>query len=200
TNARPVGDLNYPGYSGLGPHGGAIAQPDYPTPAKAGNPGLIRPKFQSTSVAAKIFDLTRQVDRRIRQIRSLALAATAADLRAHHDLLVGHRFVSSTGWAHLRHIPRYLEGIGIRLDTLDAGGALQRDGLNMQTVQALENDYTTLMDRAPAGVPVPRAITDIFWQLQELRVSLFAQQLGTATRVSEKRVRQAIGAAEAQLS
>src|SRR5699024_12220126 len=104
------------------------------------------------------------------------------------------------GWAHLHHIPGYLEGIGIRLDTLDACGALQRGGLNMQTVQALESDYTTLMDRAPAGVPVPRAITEIFWQLQDLRVSLFAQSLGTATRVSEKRVRQAIGAAEAHLS
>src|SRR5699024_11473234 len=105
-------------------------------------------------VVAKILDLSRQVDRRIRQIRSLALAATAADLRAHHDQLVGHRFVSSTGWAHLRHIPRYLEGIGIWLDTLDAGGELQRDGLNMQTVQALENNYTTLMERAPSGEPI----------------------------------------------
>src|SRR5699024_7142206 len=131
---------------------------------------------------------------------SLALAATAADLRAHHDQLVGHRFVSSTGWAHLRHIPRYLEGIGIRLDTLDAGGALQRDGLNMQTVQALENDYTTLIDRASAGLPVPRAISGILWQLQELRITLFAPQLGTGPRCSENRVRQGIGAAEAQLS
>src|SRR5699024_9154082 len=121
-----------------------------------------------TSVVAKILDISRQVDRRIRQIRSLALAATAADLRSRHYQLVGHRFVSSTGWAHLRHIPRYLEGIGIRLDTLDAGGALQRDRLNIQTVQALENDYITLMDRAPTGIPIARAITDIFWQLQEL--------------------------------
>src|SRR5699024_4701219 len=155
---------------------------------------------QVTSVVAKILDLSRQVDRRIRQIRSLALAATAADLRAQHARLVEHRFVSSTGWAHLRHIPRYLEGIGIRLDTLDAGGALQRDGLNMRSVQSLEHDYAALMDQAPAGVPTPSVITEIFWLLQELRISLFAQQLGTATRVSEKRVRQAIQAAETQLA
>src|SRR5699024_8928214 len=101
---------------------------DYQQLAKAVHQELIDTTIQCTSVVAKIVDLSRQVDRRIRQIRSLALAATAADLRAHHDQLVGHRFVSSTGWAHLRHIPRYLEGIGIRLDTLDAGGALQRDG------------------------------------------------------------------------
>ena len=200
NSAALVADCTYTAIDALVPDDAPMTKQAYQQVAEAVQQELIDTTFQVTSVVAKILDLSRQVDRRIRQIRSLALAATAADLRAHHDRLVGHRFVSSTGWAHLRHIPRYLEGIGIRLDTLDAGGALQRDGLNMQTVQALEQDYATLLDQAPAGVPTPSAITEIFWLLQELRISLFAQQLGTATRVSEKRVRQAIGAAETQLS
>lgn len=161
---------------------------------------LIDTTFKVTTVVATILNLSREVDRRIRKIRSLALAAAAADLRAHHDQLVGHQFVSGTGWANLRHLPRYLEGIGLRMDKLEAGGALQRDGLNMQVMHTLEKEYEDLKQQAPVGVPMPVAIREIFWQLQELRISLFAQELGTATSVSEKRLRQAIKAAAAQLA
>jgi ATP-dependent helicase HrpA len=89
--------------------------------------------------------------------------------------------------------------MSLRMDKLDAGGALQRDGLNMQVVNGLEKAYEDLKAQAPTGVPTPAAIQEIFWLLQELRVSLFAQELGTATSVSEKRLRQAIKAAAASL-
>src|SRR5699024_5478223 len=125
--------------------------------------------------------------------------AAAADLRAQHDQLIGPKFVSATGWAQLRHLPRYLQAMNLRIDKLDAGGALQRDGLNTQVVHGLEKAYEDLKAQAPAGVPTPAAIQEIFWSLQELRVSLFAQELGTASSVSEKRLRQAIKAAAAQL-
>ena len=161
---------------------------------------LIDTTFKVTTVVSKILYLSRDVDRRIRKIRSLSLAAAASDLRTHHDQLVGGHFVSKTGWAHLRHVPRYLEGIGLRMDKLDAGGALQRDGLNMQVAQTLEKEYADIKRQAPTGVPTPPAISEIFWQLQELRISLFAQELGTATSVSEKRLRQAMKAAAAQLA
>lgn len=153
-----------------------------------------------TKVVAEILNLSRDADRRIRKIRSLSLAAAAADLRAQHDALIQHNFVSQTGWEHLRHLPRYLKAMIMRMDKLDAGGALQRDGLNMQVVQELEKAYENLKAQAPTGVPIPVVIHEIFWLLQELRVSYFAQELGTATSVSEKRLRQAIKAAEASLS
>ena len=158
---------------------------------------LIDTTFNVTTVVAEILNLSREVDRRIRKIRSLALAATAADLRAQHDQLIGPKFVSTTGWTQVRHLPRYLQAMNQRMDKLDAGGALQRDGLNMQVVQELEQAYEDLKTQAPAGVPTPAAIQQIFWLLQELRVSLFAQELGTASSVSEKRLRQAIKSAAA---
>lgn len=160
---------------------------------------LIDTTFNVTTVVAEILNLSREVDRRIRKIRSLALAAAAADLRAQHDQLIGPKFVSTTGWTHLRHLPRYLQAMNLRMDKLDAGGALQRDGLNTQAVHELEHAYEDLKTQAPAGVPTPAAIQEIFWLLQELRVSLFAQELGTAASVSEKRLRQAIKAAAAAL-
>ena len=121
-----------------------------------------------------------------------------SDLRAQHDQLIGPKFVSTTGWTQVRHLPRYLQAMNQRMDKLDAGGALQRDGLNMQVVQELEQAYEDLKTQAPAGVPTPAAIQQIFWLLQELRVSLFAQELGNASSVSEKRLRQAIKSAQPQ--
>lgn len=160
---------------------------------------LIDTTFKVTTVVAEILNLSRDVDRRIRKIRSLSLAAAATDLRTQHDTLIQRNFVSLTGWANLRHVPRYLQAMLLRMEKLDAGGALQRDGLNMQSIHALEKAFEDLKAQAPTGVPTPAAIQDIFWLLQELRVSLFAQELGTATSVSEKRLRQAIKAAEAAL-
>ena len=160
---------------------------------------LIDTTFKVTKVVADILNLSRDVDRSIRKIRSLALAAAAADLRAQHEQLIGPNFVSATGWAQLRHLPRYLQAMKLRMEKLDAGGALQRDGLNMQVVHGLEQAYGDLKAQAPAGVPTPAAIQEIFWLLQEFRVSLFAQELGTAASVSEKRLRQAIKAAAALL-
>lgn len=161
---------------------------------------LIETTFKVTTVVAEILNLSRDVDRRIRKIRSLTLAAAAADLRAQHEQLVGHTFVSQTGWSQLRHLPRYLKAMQLRMDKLDAGGGLQRDGLHMQLVHNLEDSYQDLKAQAPVGVPTPVTIQEIFWLLQELRVSLFAQELGTAMSVSEKRLRQAIKAARDSLA
>ena len=199
NSAALVADCTRTAIDALLPESLPMRQRDYQRVAQTVQEHLIDTTFQVTSVVATILNLSRDVDRRIRKIRSLSLAAAAADLRNHHDQLVARRFVSGTGWANLRHVPRYLEGIGLRMDKLDAGGALQRDGLNMQLVQGLEKEYESLKERAPEGVPTPVAISDLFWQLQELRVSLFAQELGTATSVSEKRFRQALKAAEASL-
>lgn len=200
NSAALVADCTRTAIDVLVPEELPMTQQAYQRLAQTVQEELIDTTFKVTTVVANILNLSRDADRRIRKIRSLSLAAAAADLRAHHDQLVGGYFVSRTGWANLRHVPRYLEGIGLRMDKLDAGGALQRDGLNMQVVQSLEQDYENLKQQAPTGVPMPAAISEIFWQLQELRISLFAQELGTATSVSEKRVRQAMKTIAAQFA
>lgn len=201
TSAALVADCTRTAIDALVPADGVpMTQQAYRKLATTVQQDLIETTFEVTTVVAKILDLSREVDRRIRKIRSLSLAGAATDLRSQHDQLVGKNFVWKTGWDKLRHLPRYLEGMSMRIDKLDAGGALQRDGLNMQTVQALEQDYAAVKERAPQSVPTPAAVTELFWQLQELRVSLFAQELGTATSVSEKRLRQALKAAEAELA
>jgi ATP-dependent helicase HrpA len=65
----------------------------------------------------------------------------------------------------------------------------------MDRVHAVEDAWHEALDALPRSVPVPTALAEVRWMLQELRVSLFAQQLGTAHPVSEKRILQAIAAA-----
>ena len=66
----------------------------------------------------------------------------------------------------------------------------------MVVITELEDDYAGLCARFPAG-PLPQAVAEVGWLLEELRVSLFAQSLGTAVPVSAKRVRVAMQACEA---
>ncbi|WP_251979045.1 ATP-dependent RNA helicase HrpA [Salinicola avicenniae] len=116
---------------------------------------------------------------------SLALALTYSDLRAQMQRLVYPGFVREAG-AWLKHYPRYMQAAEIRLEK--APRDRRRDQLSMQQVQEWE---TRLDARREAthrdGIP-DEALVEFGWWLQEWRVSLFAQQLGTLESVSEKRL------------
>ena len=64
----------------------------------------------------------------------------------------------------------------------------------MLKVQSVEQEYQQLKNKLPKGQPVPVEVCDIRWMLEELRVSFFAQTLGTPYPISDKRVSQAIQA------
>lgn len=157
---------------------------------------LIDRVFAVTRVVEQALRLAAQVRRRVKATRSLSMAAAVSDIRAQVDQLIFSGFVATTGWRHLQHLPRYLQAMLTRLDRLDAGGALQRDGLNMQVVQGLEDRYDDAVSAVPEGIPVPEELAEVRWLIEELRVSFFAQDLGTAVSVSEKRVRQALQRAQ----
>ncbi|MFM9916725.1 MAG: ATP-dependent RNA helicase HrpA [Rhizobacter sp.] len=98
--------------------------------------------------------------------------------------LVPKRFVAVTPWAQLAHLPRYLKAIVMRLDKLRADPA--RDALRLAELRPLETRYTRhLAERK--GVTDAR-LDEFRWLLEELRVSLFAQELRTPQPVSVKRL------------
>jgi ATP-dependent helicase HrpA len=106
------------------------------------------------------------------------------DVQAQLQRLVGKRFVSTTPWAQLHHLPRYLKGITLRLDKLRADPA--RDAQRMAELRPVEQRYMrTLSDRKGA---VDARLTEYRWLLEELRVSFFAQELRTPQPVSAKRL------------
>ncbi|MGQ3093024.1 MAG: ATP-dependent RNA helicase HrpA [Roseateles sp.] len=106
------------------------------------------------------------------------------DITAQLQRLVPKRFALDTPWSQLQHLPRYLKAITTRLDKLRADPA--RDTRLMSEVKPLEQRYTRRLAELK-GVRDAR-LDDFRWQLEELRVSLFAQELRTPQPVSVKRL------------
>ncbi len=123
---------------------------------------------------------------------SAAQADAIADIRAQLDRLLPDGFVTSTGAAHLSDLTRYLTAVGRRLERLPQG--LNADRERMARVHAVQDAY----DELRQALSQPRAaaddVRDIARMIEELRVSLWAQQLGTARPVSEQRIYRAIDA------
>jgi ATP-dependent helicase HrpA len=111
----------------------------------------------------------------------------AQDVRRQIDALVQEGFLTTTPWAWLRHYPRYFLAIAYRLDKLQHGGH-QRDE---QALQRLEPWITAHDQRAVAHRQrgaVDRQLVLFRWMVEEFRVSVFAQQLGTSIPVSWQRL------------
>ena len=110
--------------------------------------------------------------------------------RAQLAALVHPGFVTETGARRMPDLLRYLQALGRRLDALPGDAARDRDRTGV--VQRLAAE----VDGAVAALPPDRRHDDdvaaLRWMLQELRVSLFAQSLGTAGPISEQRIRKAL--------
>jgi ATP-dependent helicase HrpA len=108
----------------------------------------------------------------------------ADDIAAQLQRLVGKRFLVATDWAALLHLPRYLKAVVLRLDKLRTDPA--RDAQRLAELRPLEQRWV----RRTADLKgAPHARMDEYrWLLEELRVSLFAQELRTPQPVSPKRL------------
>jgi len=122
-----------------------------------------------------------------------AQAEAIADVRAHLDRLLPPRFVTRTGAAHLTDLVRYLTAIRRRLDQLPH--AINADRERMARVHAVEDAYQNFAGALPSARRTAADVGDIARQIEEFRVSLWAQQLGTPRPVSEQRIYRAIDAA-----
>jgi ATP-dependent helicase HrpA len=137
-----------------------------------------------------VLSLAREVERGIGTLTAPPVAAMAADLRAQLGSLVYAGFVADTGLSRLPHLRRYLRAMLQRIEK--APGALARDAQSQETVDRVEEAYADLLDSL---APVDRRsepVREVGWMVEELRVSLFANSLGTAYPVSEKRIRKAL--------
>jgi ATP-dependent helicase HrpA len=99
-------------------------------------------------------------------------------------------FVAEAGSDRLVDIARYLHAIEHRLDDLRQGSP--RDRERMAQVHALEHRYGALIDAAPADGSQDAELEQIGWMIEELRVSLFAQALGTPSPISATRITKAM--------
>ena len=126
----------------------------------------------------------RELEVELKGTSSLALLATAADVREQSARLVHAGFVVETGAERLPHLVRYLRAARHRLAKAAENPA--RDADLAWQVHDLENALAAAPGADPAKV------AEIRWLLEELRVSLFAQQLGTPVPVSPQRIRKTL--------
>ncbi|MFK0117211.1 ATP-dependent RNA helicase HrpA [Streptomyces sp. NPDC090994] len=132
-------------------------------------------------------------ERRLKAVRSPALLANLQDVRGQLDALVKPGFVTEAGIRRLPDLMRYLIAADRRLQQMPTGA--QRDTARMEKVHEMRDEYAWLLEQLPRGRPVPQAVLEIRWMIEELRVSYFAHALGTAYPVSDKRIVKAIDAA-----
>ncbi|WP_323101613.1 ATP-dependent RNA helicase HrpA [Intrasporangium sp. YIM S08009] len=126
---------------------------------------------------------------------SPALRPVLADVRAQLRELVRPGFVADTGLARLPDLERYLRAAEHRLEKAPAN--LARDAQSLEQVDLVEGRYADLLESLRPAQRGAREVVDIGWMIEELRVSLFAQTLGTAYSVSPQRVLKAIAKAAA---
>ena len=121
-----------------------------------------------------------------------ALASALDDVRTQFAGLIYPGFIAETGSARLPDLIRYLKAIVRRLDKL--AGEQARDAERMAAVQRVTAEYEAVRKQLPPGARSRPDVRGIRWLIEELRVSLFAQVLGTPGPVSEKRIRAALDA------
>jgi ATP-dependent helicase HrpA len=132
----------------------------------------------------------RSVDKKISRASSPALIVALSDVRGQLERLVHPGFITETGAKRLPDLARYLRGMEQRLDKLGENAARDRSG--MAIVQTLTDEYEKRLRAVPTGKYPSPELLEVRWMLEELRISLFAQTLGTPYPISEKRIRKAL--------
>jgi ATP-dependent helicase HrpA len=140
----------------------------------------------------KVLAALHEVQLQLPSQPTAAQAEAIDDVRAQLDRLLPAGFVRTTGRARLADLTRYLTAIGRRLEALPRG--VDADRQRMARVHGVEDAYDELVRALPSARQETGSVRDIAWQIEELRVSLWAQQLGTPRPVSEQRIYRAIDA------
>ncbi|KQO05010.1 ATP-dependent RNA helicase HrpA [Agreia sp. Leaf244] len=146
--------------------------------------------YATVGVVTTVLSAARDAEKALKGVTSMALLAALGDAREQLKGLIYPGFVSATGTTQLRQLPRYLKALTQRLDKLAENAA--RDRAWMTEVQAATSRYTDAGGRIPLAPHSPPNIVRARWLLEEFRVSLFAQSLGTAEPVSMQRIQKAL--------
>ena len=112
--------------------------------------------------------------------------AALQDIEAQVKRMMGKRFVAETPFERLQHYPRYFKGIQVRLDKLKADPT--RDARSMAEYAPLWTNYERRLTQLAKLGSIDPQIEQFRWLLEELRISLFAQELRTPVPVSVKRL------------
>jgi ATP-dependent helicase HrpA len=158
---------------------------------------LIRGELNETVVkiaaqVEQVLTAAHGIRKQLKGKMTLELAFAHSDIQVQLDRLIHKGFVTATGASRLPDLLRYIKGIERRMEKVAVDA--NRDRMYMLKVQQTEQAYQQLLGKLAKGQPVPDEIQNVRWMIEELRISYFAQVLGTPYPVSDKRVLQTIEA------
>ena len=151
---------------------------------ETGKPKIIGHAEKIETLFAKVVEEHFGIGRAIAEFKQGALAYVAEDIEKQLAGLLHESFLSETGLVWFTEYPRYLKAISVRLSKAPHMG--DKDKPNTELLSQYWLRYTALDAKAKASDKTE--LQALRWMLEEFRVSLFAQTLGTRIAVSEKRI------------
>ncbi|GBK96180.1 ATP-dependent RNA helicase HrpA [Haemophilus influenzae] len=134
----------------------------------------------------QILTLTYQLNQRLKGKMDFTMAFALSDIKSQLAGLVYQSFVQKSGYDRLPDLQRYLQAVDKRIDKLAQD--VNRDRAAMLRVEQVQQAYQQLLAKLPKSKPISDEVAEIRYMIEELRVSLFAQQLGTKYQISDKRI------------
>ena len=148
--------------------------------------------YQILSHVVRALEASAEADAAVRSHPQASLEETTRDVAAHGKTLLYEGFVSATPASALPHLGRYLRAGAVRIErAASSPGALARDLEDMDRIHQAEAEIAATrqaLERRPYDARRYAALTQARWMAEELRVSMFAQTLGTPNKVSMKRL------------
>jgi ATP-dependent helicase HrpA len=175
------------------PDGLVFTKAEFESVRDAVSATVVDTMFTAVSEVAAVLAAQRSAERALKQANSMSLLAALSDMRQQMERLVFPGFVAVAGLDRLRRIRVYLQGIEARVQKLLQNPG--RDATWMREVTVASDRYTDAGGSFPPAVGVHPELVHARWMLEEFRLSLFAQELGTAETVSLQRITKALAAA-----
>ena len=148
--------------------------------------------YQILSHVVRALEASAEADAAVRSHPQASLEETTRDVARHGKTLLYEGFVSATPTFALPHLGRYLRAGAVRIErAASSPGALGRDLEDMDRIHQAEAEIATTreaLERRPYDARRDAALTQARWMAEEVRVSMFAQTLGTPNKVSMKRL------------
>ena len=148
--------------------------------------------YQILSHVVRALEASAEADAAVRSHPQASLKETTRDVASHGKTLLYEGFVSATPAFVLPHLGRYLRAGAVRIErAASSPGALARDLEDMDRIHQAEAEIAATreaLERRPYDARRDAALTQARWMAEELRVSMFAQTLGTPNKVSMKRL------------
>jgi ATP-dependent helicase HrpA len=152
--------------------------------------GLVDALYSTVTTVTSTMAAYRDAERALRSSTTMSALPALSDAREQLAGLIYPGFISRTGTAQLRHLPRYLKGITSRMEKLPSD--IARDHVWMTQVKGATAKFTAAKGTIPLPPEAPENLVRVRWLLEEFRVSLFAQHLGTSESVSLQRIQKAL--------